>query len=297
MTKASSPGITSSRLGEYYRLTKPGIVRGNFLNTLTGFLLASSGNVDVKLLGFTLLGISLIVACGCVLNNILDINIDSKMKRTQKRALVSGRISVRSATIYASVLGITGSLLFGLFVNILALLLALLGLFMYVLVYGYFKRASVHGTFIGSISGAIPPVVGYAAVSNDIDLGAALIFLTIVFWQMPHFYAVAIYSSKDYKAASIPVLPIVKGMESVKRQTISYMVAFFGAILSLWAFGYAGIIYLIFAGGVSLYWLKIGLDGFRVTDDNQWAGKVFSVSLIVVLVLCISIGVDGAIDA
>jgi len=295
MKASSQITNTSALLREYYYLTKPGIVRGNFINTLAGFLLAASGNVDFAMLGYTLLGISLIVACGCVLNNILDIKIDSKMKRTQKRALVSGRISKKRAFIFAIILGLLGSLLFGFFINKLSLLLSLFGLFMYVVVYGYFKRASVHGTVIGSISGAIPPVVGYVAVTNDLDLGALLLFLTIVFWQMPHFYAVAIYSSNEYKAASIPVLPVVKGIESVKRQTIYYLVAFCGAILSLWALGYTGFIYLLGAGGVSLYWLKVGLDGLWTKENNLWAEKVFNVSLIVVFVWCISIGVDGAI--
>lgn len=265
----------------YYRLTKPGIVRGNAITATAGFFLAAKSDVDWRLYAAMLVGLALIVASACVFNNYLDRDIDIKMSRTKQRALVSGRISARSALIYASILELMGALVLALFTNLTALAMALLGLFFYVVVYGVAKRRTVHGTVIGSISGAMPPVVGYTAVTGNLNLVALVLFLTLVFWQMPHFYAIAMFRLRDYKAARIPVLPAVKGMRAAKIQIIIYIYAFMAAAAGLHIVAHTADLYLIGILLLCTYWLWKAVQGFNVSDDTSWAREMFGISLIV----------------
>ncbi len=159
----------------YYQLTKPGIIYGNLLNTASGFLLASKWHFGFGLLLATLGGTALVIASACVINNFLDREIDAKMARTKKRALVSGSISGPRALICASLLGLLGFVILGVRTNRLTFGLGVLALFTYVVLYGIAKRRSVHGTVVGSIAGALPPVAGYTAVTNHLDSGALIL--------------------------------------------------------------------------------------------------------------------------
>ena len=193
-------------LKKYLFLTKPGILFGNFVTTLGGFFLAAQGAVDFLLLFITLVATTLVVASGCVVNNVIDQDIDQKMQRTQNRALVKKTISPNIALLYATVLGLIGFALLWFFVNAYAFGFALLGFVVYVVFYSLWsKRTSIHQTIIGSISGASPPVIGYTAVSNEFDFAALLIFFAYALWQMPHSWAIAIYRFDDYKAANIHI--------------------------------------------------------------------------------------------
>ncbi|SPY76620.1 Protoheme IX farnesyltransferase [Providencia rustigianii] len=191
---------------QYLQVTKPGIIFGNLISVIGGFLLASKGSIDYPLFIATLLGVSLVVASGCVFNNYIDRDIDRIMERTKNRPLVKGLIDPKVSLIYATVLGIAGMVLLLVAANALAMLLALIGFIVYVGLYSlYMKRKSVYGTLIGSLSGAAPPVIGYCAVTNEFDAGALILLLIFSLWQMPHSYAIAIFRFKDYKAANIPV--------------------------------------------------------------------------------------------
>lgn len=276
---------------DYYRLTKPGIIRGNIINTAAGFLLASRWNFGVGLLAAMLAGTVLIIASSCVLNNYIDRGIDAKMVRTKNRGLVSGEVSVKSALIFAVLLGVLGFGLLAVFTNALTVAIGAFAMFMYVIVYGYAKRKSVHGTLIGSISGALPPVAGYAAAVNRLDTGALLLFLILVCWQMPHFYAIAIYRFKDYKAAGLPVLPVKSGLRTTKIQILFYIAAFIFAMLLLTVFGYAGYTFAIVMSAIGFYWLVKGVAGFSAADDTKWAHQMFGTSLIVVMVLAVMLSI------
>ena len=287
----------SSSLIEYYYLTKPGIVRGNLLTVATGFLLASNGSVDLRRLLAVLFASSLVLASGCVFNNVLDRQIDSKMSRTKARAVVGGRVEIRSALIFATVLFFGGIGLIVAFVNSLVAFLGVFGVVFYVLVYGYFKRTSVHGTLIGSISGAIPPVIGYTSVTSSLDIACLSIFMILVCWQMPHFYAIAIFRAKDYKAASIPVLPLVKGVDATKRQMILYLFMFVPVCLSIWLQGYVGVVYGLIMAIAGIYWLMVGLRGWHNMDSVKWSQQIFTTSLIILPVWLIAVGLDGFITS
>jgi protoheme IX farnesyltransferase len=268
---------------------------GNLLATAGAFLLASKGDVNSWLFLATMLGLGLIIASACVFNNCIDRDIDKKMARTKKRALVQGTVSVKKALVFATTLGIAGALVLGIFTNFLTLAIALTGLFTYVVLYGIGKRRSIYGTHVGSIAGAIPPVVGYCAVSNRLNLEASILFLVLVFWQMPHFFAIAIYRLQDYKAAGIPVWPLKKGLLNTKFQITAYMLAFSTAVLSLAAFHYTGRIYLVAMGLICLYWLRLAADGFRASDDARWARKVFGRSLLVLMAFCLMISIGAVL--
>jgi protoheme IX farnesyltransferase len=254
-----------------------------------GFLFAAKGNVDFLLLIETLVGIALVIASACVYNNYLDRSIDAKMLRTKKRALVSGRISSRSALIYATVLGFSGFYILAVFTNWLVFITGAIAFIFYVLIYGYVKRRSKHGTLVGTIPGAAPPVAGYLAVTNQIDGATGILFLILVFWQMPHFYSISMYRFKDYKNAAIPVLSVKSGLADTKRQTLFYILAFIIATSALAIFGYAGYTYLTSAILLGFFWLFKGLEKQHAKNYELWGKKMFLTSLIVSLGISIAI--------
>ena len=278
----------------YYQLTKPGIIYGNAITASGGFFLAARAHPNIFLLIAMLLGLSFIVASACVLNNIKDSDIDSLMNRTKKRALPTGQISKKSAFFFATLLGIIGSVILALFVNFLTLFISLFGLVFYAAVYTYFKRRTVHGMLIGCISGAVPPVVGYTAITGRLDLAALILFLILVFWQMPHFYAISIYRLRDYAAANIPVVSIVAGVPATKIITTLLIAGFTVLTSFLTFFGYAGNVYLFTATVLGLSWLAWGLINFKKRPDDLWARQMFRHSLVVIVFLFVAMAVDSA---
>ena len=280
-------------LKNYYRVTKPGIIYGNLVTVLGGFFLATHSmhrSVDVGLLLATVLGISLVIAGSCVMNNIIDRDIDALMERTKNRELVLGVIKPRSAFIYGLVLILLGIAMLFFRTNPLTLLVALIGVFFYVVCYSlYAKRGGVFGTLVGSVSGAVPPVVGYLAVTNSLDAGAILLFLILSIWQMPHSYAIAIYRLDDYRKAKIPVLPVARGLMRTKIETLLYSLLFACAILALYSFGYAGKVYIVLMGAASLMWLFLSVQGFFQSNDRQWAKRMFIVSILIITLFSFAI--------
>lgn len=273
----------------YYRLTKPGIVYGNTMYLLAGFALASiiARSFNGWLLVATVAGTALVVGSGCVFNNYTDRRIDHHMARTKKRALVTGAISPVNALIFGAVLGAAGFAALVLWTNWTVVAIGAIGFVDYVFLYGYTKRKSMHGTLVGSISGAMPPVAGYCAVTGHFDTAALLLFLILAAWQMPHFYAIAMYRRDDYAKAGLPVMPVAKGMHYTKVQILIYVVLFIGASLLLTIFGYTGMVYfgaMVLLGGL---WLRMALQGFGAADDAAWARKMFGFSLIVTLAISV----------
>ena len=278
-------------LKKYLFLTKPGILFGNFVTTLGGFFLAAQGSVDFLLLLITLIGTTLVVASGCVINNVIDQDIDQKMQRTINRAMVTKTISPAIALAYAAVLGVIGFAILWFWVNAYAFLFAVLGFVVYVLFYSLWtKRTTIHQTVIGSISGASPPVIGYTAVSHEFDMAALLIFIGYALWQMPHSWAIAIYRFDDYKNAGIPILPVARSILRTKIESLIYVVLFTIAMNALFVYGYANWLYLVILNALCIYWFYIGVLGFKAENDQLWAKRffLFSVILITVISICFS---------
>ena len=273
----------------YYALTKPGIIYGNVLTATAGFLLASKGHINGWLLLATVAGTSLVIASACVFNNYIDRGIDAKMARTSKRALVEGTVRGRNAIIYASLLSVAGFTLLIAYTNLLVVVIGLAALFDYVVLYGLAKRRSVHGTLVGSIAGAAPVVAGYCAVTGRIDAGALILFLILASWQMPHFYAIAMYRFDDYKAAGLPVLPVKSGMRATKIQIMLYISAFITANALLSVFGYTGYTYLVIMALLAIIWLRKGAQGFKKINDKLWGRQMFLFSLIIILSLSVTL--------
>ncbi|WP_425918417.1 heme o synthase [Acinetobacter sp. TSRC1-2] len=278
-------------LKKYLFLTKPGILFGNFVTTLGGYFLAAQGSVDFLLLLITLLGTTLVVASGCVVNNIIDQDIDQKMQRTQNRAMVKKSISVPGALVYSLVLGVIGFSILWFWVNAYAFLFAVIGFVVYVVFYSLWtKRTTIHQTVVGSISGASPPVIGYTAVSNEFDLAALLIFIGYALWQMPHSWAIAVYRFDDYKNAGIPILPVARSVLRTKIESLIYVVLFTLAMNALFVYGYTNWLYLVILNGLCIYWFYIGVLGFKAENDQLWAKRffLFSVILITIISICFS---------
>ncbi len=283
---------------KYILVTKPGIIFGNLVTAAGGFLLASRGCIDAIVLLRTLIGISLVVASGCVFNNIIDKNMDRKMARTRNRVLAQGSMSSKIAVFYASLLGASGMVLLWAATNMLCAAIVLMGFTIYVVVYSlYLKRNSVYGALIGSLAGAAPPLAGYCAVANRFDMGAVLVFSIFALWQMPHCYAIAIYRFKDYAAAGIPVLPVHRGMQTAKKHIVAYILAFTAAALMLTVGGYAGYGYLAVAVAMSLSWLWMALAGFKRSDERIWAKNLFIFSIVTIAVMSVMMAIDCKLSA
>ncbi|QLK87272.1 protoheme IX farnesyltransferase [Arsenophonus endosymbiont of Aphis craccivora] len=284
---------------QYLQVTKPGIIFGNLMSVIGGFLLAAKGIIDYPLFIATLLGVSLIIASGCVFNNYIDRDIDRIMERTKNRPLVKGLIAPKFCLIYATLLGIAGIALLYIATNALAALLAVIGFIIYVGIYSlYMKRKSVYGTLVGSLSGAAPPVIGYCAVADQFDMGALILLLIFSLWQMPHSYAIAIFRFKDYQTANIPLLPVIKGISVAKTHIFLYILAFMVATIMLTISGYAGYKYLIVAAAVSLWWLGMAISGFKnQNDDRLWARKLFIFSIVAITSLSVMMSIDPTVTA
>ncbi|MBN6530373.1 heme o synthase [Acinetobacter pittii] len=276
-------------LRKYLFLTKPGILFGNFITTLGGFFLAAQGSIDILLLLLTLLGTTLVVASGCVVNNVIDQDIDTKMQRTQNRALVKKTISPTVALIYALVLGVVGFSILWFGVNGYAFLFAMIGFIVYVGFYSLWtKRTSIHQTVIGSISGASPPVIGYTAVTHQFDVAALLLFLAYALWQMPHSWAIAIYRFDDYKNAGIPILPVARSIYRTKIECVIYILLFAAVLNGLYCFGYTNVFFLITFNALTAYWLYLSVIGFKAENDQLWAKRFFLYSVILITLLSLS---------
>ena len=283
----------SETLRAYYYLTKPGIVYGNALMAIAGYFFGAHGSPSVTVFFGMLLGVSAVMASACVYNNVIDRNIDLKMERTKKRAVPAGTVSPFHALIFANILLVIGILLLVFGANLLTALVAIGGHVAYVVLYGIAKRKTVHGTLVGTLSGSTPPVIGYVAATGQLDLVALLLFLVLVAWQMPHFYAIAILRRDDYASAGIPVLSVVKGIDATRKQIIAYVILFILATIALGVYGgvsLLGTLIVILAG---FYWLYVCLQIVEQGEAVGWARKQFGWSLMLLLIMAATWSLDS----
>jgi protoheme IX farnesyltransferase len=189
-------------------------------------------------------------------------------------------VSVGHALSYAAALGLVGFALLW-WVRPLAAAVALVGFIVYVFVYTFSKRYTHLGVLVGSVSGAVPIVSGYIAASGRLDLGALIVFFILVLWQMPHFYAIAIYRLEEYRAAGIPVLPASRGIAATRLEILVWLVLFSFCTLSLPLLGLAGYVYATVMFVLCLAWFARAVSGFCAADAAVWARKLFLFSLIV----------------
>ena len=276
----------------YYSVLKPERTYANVMTTLAGFLLACRWHIDWTLLISTVVGTTLIVASACAANNCTDRNLDARMARTKKRALVTQAIPVRNVAILTVVLGLSGFAILIAYVNWLTVLLGAIGYIDYVILYAWSKRRTPYSTLIGTISGAVPIVAGYTAVTNQFDLTALILVLILITWQMAHFYSIGIFRHKDYQAADIPVWPVVKGDTNTRNWIITYIALFILSSAALTIIGTTGILFLFGMWAIGLSWFYIAIKGLQSNELTKWARQMFGFSLVVILFtsFCISLG-------
>lgn len=261
---------------------KTGIIKSNLIPMIAALMLAlytyELSFVDyIPAIIFATLGSAAVIAAAGAYNNVYDRDIDKIMPRTQTRPTVTGELGAKTVLIAATLFLIIGLILLAL-ATPLAAFLGFLGVFFYVFPYTMWtKRHTIWNTEVGSISGAMPPLIGWAAVAPDIWHPAAwALFLIMVIWQMPHFYAIAIRKKEDYAAANIPMLPVAKGLRRTYIQSNVYLVLL---IFSSFLFLPLSLGLTIVAFILSVIWLWMSIQASRDQEEKKWANKMFAYSL------------------
>jgi len=277
---------------DYYELTKPKVVLLLLLTALVGMCLASDSWISWQILAAGLIGIGFLSSAAAVVNHVVDRKIDSKMARTSNRPIAKGKVTPQKALIFAAVLTIVGYAILELWVNRLTAVLTLAGLLGYAVVYTmYLKRATPQNIVIGGLAGAIPPLLGWTAVTGEIHPHALLLVLIVFIWTPPHFWALAIHREKDYARAQVPMLPVTHGIEFTKTSILLYTVLLCVVCLLPYLVGMSGIIYLIGStllnAGFLYYAWKL-----KFTSTEQTAMQTFKFSIIHLMILFVVLLVD-----
>ena len=264
---------------DYRVLTKPGVMVLLLVTTLCAMLVAAQGVPSLWTLFWTLVGGALASGGAGAINHYVDRDIDAIMTRTRRRPLPAGRVAPEYALLFGIVLSVLAVYVLTAFVNPVAAVLSLSGNLFYVFVYTiWLKRTTPQNIVIGGAAGAVPPLVGWAAVTGQVSVPALLMFLLVFAWTPPHFWALALYKRGDYAAAGVPMLPAVRGEEETRRQILAYTVAMVLASLLFYPLGVLGVPYLVAAMvlGARFLWLVARL--YRERSD-QLAKRVFLYSM------------------
>ena len=287
-TKKSS----RSRLGAYIALTKPRIIELLLITTIPTMVLAQSGWPSVALMAITMLGGTLAAGGANAINMVIDRDIDKLMVRTQGRPLVTGAITPKSALVFAITLEVVAFAVLAVGANLLAACLALSATLFYVFVYSmWLKRSSKHNIVIGGAAGAVPVLVGWAAVTNSLSWTPVILFLVIFFWTPPHFWALAIRHTDDYRAAGVPMLPVVASLQETIRSMSIYSVVLLATSLVLipvagmgWVYGTTA---LVFGVAFVIGTMRLGRD-----PSAARSMRLFSFSISYVSVLFVAVTID-----
>jgi protoheme IX farnesyltransferase len=281
---------------DYVTLTKPRIMTLLLVTGACGYVVGGRGIPSVGEFVATMVGLALACGGASALNHVLDADIDPLMgKRTRRRPVAAGRIPPSRALEFGLALSALSFVLLASAVNVLTAALALLGNLFYVLVYTrWLKRSTPQNIVIGGAAGAVPPLVGWAAASGNLTLPALALFAIVFFWTPPHFWALALLIKEDYKAARIPMLPVVRGERETTRQIVLYSFALVAVAASPYVFGLAGIGYLAaaLALGAAFVWLAIAL---RRDPTPRRAAGLFHFSLLYLALLFAAMAIDVAV--
>lgn len=282
-------------LQSYYQLTKPRIIPLLLITTAASMWMAADGQVDPFLLLVTLVGGTLAAASAQVFNCIYDRDIDYDMLRTRHRPIPSGKVQSRDALLFGIVLACLSFTLLALFANLLTALLAMSGIVFYMGIYTHLlKRHTVQNIVIGGAAGAIPALVGWAAVTNELSWAAWLLFAIVFLWTPPHFWALALMIREDYAKVGIPMLPVVAGEESTTRQIWIYTLLVVPVSLMLiYPLGVSGLLYGAIAILLGYIFLRKAWQLLQNPTDNQLARSMFKYSILYMMLLCTGIVVDS----
>ena len=277
---------------DYVTLTKPRIMSLLLLTGGAGLVAGAEGLPSPALAGSAMLGLALACGGASALNHVLDRDVDRSMKRTASRPVADGRVSPELALEFGVALSALSFVLLASAVNVLTATLALVGNLFYVLVYTrWLKRSTPQNIVIGGAAGAVPPLVGWAAATGNLALPALFLFLIVFFWTPPHFWALALLIKRDYAAARIPMLPVVRGDRETARQVLLYTVLLVALTLVPFATGTFGVVYLAAAVLLGAGFLHLALALFRSATPARAAG-LFHYSLAYLALLFVAVAVD-----
>lgn len=292
MTVLSVKTLPLHRARDYLELTKPKVVALLVLTAWVGMMLAVPGLPDPLTVLSATLGIGLLSAAAAALNHVVDQRIDAQMARTYARPVAKGRIKARQAIVFASTLALSGFVLLFVAVNALTAWLTLGSLFGYAVVYTMFlKRATPQNIVIGGLAGAMPPLLGWTAITGEIN-GFALLLVMIIFtWTPPHFWALAIHRRDDYARVNMPMLPVTHGIEFTKSLIFLYTLLLFVVCLLPYLVGMSGAIYLIGAALLNLRFMHYAWR-LKFAASAQTAMDTFKFSILHLMVLFLLLLVD-----
>ena len=286
-------------LSSYINLCKPKIVALLTITALIGMLLSVNfyTNLTNVINGLaSLVGFALLAAASAALNQIFDRETDKNMSRTQSRPLAAGNISLTDALTFTAILLFAGSSLMLYFSNLLTLMITTFGFIFYSLIYTiYLKWATPQNIVIGGLSGALPPLIGWTAVSNEISLMPLILVLIIFLWTPPHFWPLAIDRMEEYKKEGVPMMPIAKGVTRTKKEMVVYAVLLLVASLAPYIYGLAGIFYLVTTTALNLYFIYLCLI-YLNDKDNQLSMKIFNFSVKYMLLFFLATYIDFLIQ-
>lgn len=270
---------------DYYEMCKPRVVMLMILTSMVGMFLAVPGMVPWDILILGNVGIALVAASGAVVNHLIDRKVDAVMRRTVNRPMPQGRVDPAQAAWFAASIGVAGMLIMLIWVNALSAWLTLASFIGYAFIYtGYLKRATPQNIVIGGLSGAMPPLLGWAAVSGSIEPGALILVLIIFAWTPPHFWALAIYRKDEYAKTGIPMLPVTHGEHLTKIHIILYTIIMILVSVLPYLIGMSGPLYLLAAlvlGFGFLYWTLL----LMFKPKQSTAMDTFRYSIVYLMVL------------
>jgi protoheme IX farnesyltransferase len=277
---------------DYFELTKPKVVALMLLTVVIGMLVAEPGLPGLGVVFFGNLGIALLSGSAAVINHVVDHEVDQRMARTRRRPVATGRVSTPDALGFSVSLGLAGMIVLIWQVNMLTAWLTLASLVGYAVIYTLFlKRATPQNIVIGGLAGAMPPLLGWTAVTGTVDPNALLLVLIIFAWTPPHFWALAIHRKEEYAPTDIPMLPVTHGNRFTELHILLYTLIMIAASLMPVATGMSGMIYLVGATLLGLRFLQYAVRLWR-GDDRRVALATFKYSITYLMLLFVFLLVD-----
>ena len=265
---------------DYYELTKPRVVILIVFTAVVGMFLAVPGLPNVTRLIFGTIGIAMAASSAAVFNHVLDARIDILMMRTRGRPLPQGRLTEKSALIFASVLCVLSMIVLWFLVNPLTAVLTFLSLIGYAVIYtAWLKRATPQNIVIGGAAGAAPPILGWTAITNEVTSEPLLLFLIIFVWTPPHFWALAIARLEEYRKVEIPMLPVTHGVPYTRLNILLYSILLLLVTIMPYLISMSGLIYLVAAIGLGVYFLYYAIRMYREHDNEELPMQMFWYSI------------------
>ena len=265
---------------DYYELTKPRVVMLIVFTAIVGMFVSVPGWPGTMPLVFGTLGIGLASSSAAVFNHVLDARIDIQMMRTRGRPLPQGKLTEKSALAFATILCILSMIVLVFLVNPLTAILTFASLIGYAVVYTvWLKRATPQNIVIGGAAGAAPPILGWTAVTNEVEAGALLMFLIVFVWTPPHFWALAIARKEEYAKVDIPMLPVTHGEAYTRLNILLYTILLVLVTILPYLIGMSGLIYLVVTLILDAYFLYYAIRMYRVPEDLELPMKTFRFSI------------------